>query len=122
MQRIVEKFGKDTLDVIEETPDELLKVSGIGKVRVDRIKTSWQEQKEIKNIMLFLQSHEVSTSHATKIFKTYGSESIAIVKENPYRLADDIWGIDLRQRIPLHRRWGLTKANLSVCAVVFFIH
>lgn len=60
-KRIVEKFGKDTLDVIEETPDELLKVSGIGKVRVDRIKTSWQEQKEIKNIMLFLQSHEVST-------------------------------------------------------------
>ena len=54
----MEKFGKDTLDVIEETPDELLKVSGIGKVRVDRIKTSWQEQKEIKNIMLFLQSHE----------------------------------------------------------------
>lgn len=67
MQKNCGKFGKDTLDVIEETPDELLKVSGIGKVRVDRIKTSWQEQKEIKNIMLFLQSHEVSTSHATKI-------------------------------------------------------
>lgn len=121
-KRIVEKFGKDTLDVIEETPDELLKVSGIGKVRVDRIKTSWQEQKEIKNIMLFLQSHEVSTSHATKIFKTYGSESIAIVKENPYRLQMTSGELDLRQRIPLHRRWGLTKVNLSVCAVVFFIH
>ncbi len=92
-KRIVQKFGKDTLDVIEENPDALLDVEGIGKVRVDRIKKSWQDQKEIKNIMLFLQSNEVSTAHATKIYKTYGSESINIVKENPYRLADDIWGI-----------------------------
>lgn len=95
-KRIVEKFGKDTLDVIEENPDSLIEVEGIGKVRVERIKNSWKEQKEIKNIMLFLQSNEVSTSHATKIFKTYGSESIQIVKENPYRLADDIWGIGFK--------------------------
>ena len=110
-KRIVEKFGKDTLDVIEETPDELLKVSGIGKVRVDRIKTSWQEQKEIKNIMLFLQSHEVSTSHATKIYKTYGSESIAIVKENPYRLADDIWGIGFKTADSIAQKMGIDKGK-----------
>ena len=110
-KRIVEKFGKDTLDIIEETPDELLKVSGIGKVRVDRIKTSWQEQKEIKNIMLFLQSHEVSTSHATKIFKTYGSESIAIVKENPYRLADDIWGIGFKTADSIAQKMGIDKGK-----------
>lgn len=110
-KRIVEKFGKDTLDVIEETPDELLKVSGIGKVRVDRIKTSWQEQKEIRNIMLFLQSHEVSTSHATKIFKTYGSESIAIVKENPYRLADDIWGIGFKTADSIAQKMGIDKGK-----------
>jgi len=110
-KRIVEKFGKDTLDVIEETPDELLKVSGIGKVRVDRIKTSWQEQKEIKNIMLFLQSHEVSTSHATKIFKMYGSESIAIVKENPYRLADDIWGIGFKTADSIAQKMGIDKGK-----------
>lgn len=108
-KRIVETFGKDTLDVIEGAPDELLKVPGIGKVRVDRIKTSWQEQKEIKNIMLFLQSHEVSTSHATKIFKTYGSESIAIVKENPYRLADDIWGIGFKTADSIARKMGIGK-------------
>lgn len=108
-KRIVEKFGKDTLDVIEECPDELLKVSGIGKVRVDRIKTSWQEQKEIKNIMLFLQSHEVSTSHATKIFKTYGSESIEIVRENPYRLADDIWGIGFKTADSIAQKMGIEK-------------
>lgn len=110
-KRIVEKFGKDTLDVIEECPDELLKVPGIGKVRVDRIKKSWQEQKEIKNIMLFLQSHEVSTSHATKIFKTYGSESIEIVKENPYRLADDIWGIGFKTADSIAQKMGFDKGK-----------
>lgn len=108
-KRIVEKFGKDTLNVIEECPEELLNVPGIGKVRVDRIKTSWQEQKEIKNIMLFLQSHEVSTSHATKIFKTYGSESIEVVKENPYRLADDIWGIGFKTADSIAQKMGIDK-------------
>ncbi len=108
-KRIVEKFGKDTLNVIEERPDALLQVEGIGKVRVDRIKSGWQEQKEIKNIMLFLQSHEVSTSHATKIFKTYGSDSIAIVKENPYRLADDIWGIGFKTADSIAEKLGFDK-------------
>lgn len=95
-KKIVQQFGKDTLDIIEENPDSLIEVPGIGRLRVDRIKESWAEQKEIKNIMLFLQSHDVSTSHATKIYKTYGNQSIEIVKENPYRLADDIWGIGFR--------------------------
>ena len=94
--RIVRQFGAETLNVIEENPDLLLEVPGIGKVRVERIKKSWLEQKEIKNIMLFLQSHDVSTSHATRIYKTYGNDSIKIVRENPYRLADDIWGIGFR--------------------------
>ena len=95
-QRIVRQFGAETLNVIEEDPDKLLAVPGIGKVRVERIKKSWVEQKEIKNIMLFLQGHDVSTAHATKIYKTYGNESIQVVKENPYRLADDIWGIGFK--------------------------
>ena len=95
-KKIVQQFGKDTLDVIEENPDALIEVAGIGQQRVNRIKESWAEQKEIKNIMLFLQSHDVSTSHATKIYKTYGNQSIEVVQENPYRLADDIWGIGFR--------------------------
>ena len=105
-QKIVRQFGKDTLEVIEETPDELLKVPGIGKIRVERIKKSWTEQKEIKNIMLFLQSHDVSTSHATKIYKTYGNESIQIVQENPYRLADDIWGIGFKTADTIAEKMG----------------
>ena len=92
-KRIVTKFGKDTLDIIEEAPDQLIEVEGIGQVRVERIKKSWAEQRMIKNIMLFLQSHDVTTTHATKIYKAYGEESIDIVQENPYRMADDIWGI-----------------------------
>lgn len=108
-KRIVQKFGKDTLDVIEEQPDLLVEVEGIGQVRVERIKKSWQEQKEIKNIMLFLQGHEVSTSHATKIFKTYGSESITVVKENPYRLADDIWGIGFKTADTIACKLGIEK-------------
>ena len=105
-QKIVRQFGKDTLDMIEERPEELLKVPGIGSVRVERIKKSWQEQKEIRNIMVFLQGHDVSTSHATKIFKTYGNESIQIVQENPYRLADDIWGIGFRTADTIAEKMG----------------
>ncbi len=108
-RRIVEKFGKDTLDVIEENPDALIEVEGIGRVRVERIRKSWEEQKEIKNIMLFLQGHEVSTSHATKIFKTYGSDSISVVQENPYRLADDIWGIGFKTADTIAEKMGIEK-------------
>lgn len=108
-RRIVEKFGKDTLDVIEENPDALIEVEGIGRVRVERIRKSWEEQKEIKNIMLFLQGHEVSTSHATKIFKTYGSDSISVVQENPYRLAEDIWGIGFKTADTIAEKMGIEK-------------
>ena len=87
-KKIVQEFGKDTLEVIETDPDRLNSIPGIGKMRVEKIKQSWQEQKEIKNIMLFLQGHDVSTSHATKIYKQYGNDSIEVVKENPYRLAE----------------------------------
>ena len=92
--------------MIENDPDRLFQVPGIGKTRVDQIKKSWTEQKEIKNIMLFLQGHDVSTSHATKIFKTYGSESISVVQENPYRLADDIWGIGFRTADTIAEKMG----------------
>jgi exodeoxyribonuclease V alpha subunit len=108
-KKIVNTFGTDTLKVIESDVDRLLEIRGIGKVRVDRVKKSWQEQKEIKNIMLFLQSYGVTTSHATKIFKTYGSDSIAIVKENPYKLADDIWGIGFKTADTIAEKLGVAK-------------
>ena len=105
-KKIVQEFGKDTLDVIETDPDRLLSVPGIETMRVERIKAGWTEQKEIKNIMLFLQDHGVSTSHATKIYKTYGNESIKVVQENPYKLADDIWGIGFKTADTIAEKMG----------------
>lgn len=104
--RIVNQFGKDTLQVIEVEPDRLLEVPGIGQTRVERIKESWLQQKEIKNIMLFLQGHDVSTAHATKIYKAYGNDSIKIVQENPYRMADDIWGIGFKTADTIAKKMG----------------
>ncbi|MCY4403174.1 MAG: AAA family ATPase [Candidatus Poribacteria bacterium] len=91
--RIVDHFGMDTIDVIEQEPEKLAGVPGIGTKRVELIHEAWEEQREIKNVMLFLQSHDVSISLATKIYKSYKNESIRIVTENPYRLADEIYGI-----------------------------
>ena len=92
-KRIVKQFGTKSLDIIEKSIDKLSQVEGIGKKRVEMIQQAWDEQKEVRSVMLFLQSHGVSTAYAAKIFKTYGQDAIHIVKENPYRLAQDIFGI-----------------------------
>jgi exodeoxyribonuclease V alpha subunit len=91
--RIVERFGKDTLDIIEHAIERLGEVPGIGSKRIGMIAQAWEAQREIRDVMLFLQSHGVGTGHATKIFRQYGSRSIVMVRENPYRLATDITGI-----------------------------
>lgn len=108
-KRIVAVFGQATLEVIETEPDRLAEVPGIGHKRIGQIKQSWQEQKEIKNIMIFLQNHDVSTAHAAKIYQTYGNDSIRIVKENPYRLADDIWGIGFKTADTIAGKLGIEK-------------
>ena len=92
-RRIVRHFREDTLRVIEEEPQRLTEAPGIGEKRVAMISEAWHAHREIKNVMIFLQDNGVSTTHAVKIFKAYGDRSVAVVKENPYRLADDIWGI-----------------------------
>jgi exodeoxyribonuclease V alpha subunit len=91
-ERIVEKFGLHTLEVIEKKPERLSEVGGIGPKRISMIRKAWEEQKEIKEIMIFLQGHGVSAAYSAKIYKQYGNQSIEIVKENPYRLAHDIYG------------------------------
>ena len=106
---IVHQFGAETLNIIEEEPLRLMEVPGIGGVRVHRIEQSWAEQKEIRNIMLFLQGHNVSTAHATKIYKTYGNDSLKVVQENPYRLADDIWGIGFRTADTIAQKLGFAR-------------
>ncbi len=91
--RIVNRFGEKTLKIIENDIARLNEVEGIGDKRIDMIKNAWDEQKEIRDVMLFLQSHEVSSGYATKIFKQYKNRSIEVVTENPFRLATDIFGI-----------------------------
>ena len=105
--RIVNQFGMDTLDVIERTPRKLMRVQGIGRKRVGMIAEAWEAQREVKNVMLFLQSHNVSTSHAAKIYKTYENDSIPIVRENPYRLADDIYGIGFKTADTIAQKLGV---------------
>ena len=91
--RIVKQFGTDTLDIIEHDIEKLTEVESIGTKRIDMIKRAWAAQKEIREVMIFLQGHGVSSAYATKIFKHYGRQAIGILKENPYRLATDIFGI-----------------------------
>ncbi|GGU74251.1 ATP-dependent RecD-like DNA helicase [Streptomyces filipinensis] len=91
--RITQHFGLDTLRVIEEEPKRLIEVPGLGPKRTGKIADAWEEQKAIKEVMLFLQTVEVSTSIAVRIYKKYGDASISVVKEQPYRLAADVWGI-----------------------------
>ncbi len=95
-ERIVKTFGLDTLDVIDTTPDRLLEVSGIGAKRVDTIKAKWQEQRSIRDVMIFLRGHGVSPSYAQKIFRNYGDKSIEKVRSNPFQLAKEIHGIGFR--------------------------
>jgi exodeoxyribonuclease V alpha subunit len=92
-ERIVKKFGLDTLNIIEKQPERLSEVDGIGPKRIAMITEAWEEQKEIKEIMIFLQGHGVSAAYSAKIYRQYGDSSIEVVKENPYRLARDIHGI-----------------------------
>lgn len=88
--RLVGTFGLETLEIIEKAPDRLHEVEGIGPKRIEKIRGAWEAQKEIKSIMLFLQGNGISATFATRIYKQYGNQAIAIVKENPYRLAQDI--------------------------------
>ncbi|MEV7355188.1 ATP-dependent RecD-like DNA helicase [Kitasatospora sp. NPDC091276] len=92
-ERIVERFGVDTLEVIENEPGRLIEVPGLGPKRTKKIAAAWEEQKAIKEVMVFLQGVGVSTSLAVRIYKQYGDASIGVVRNEPYRLASDVWGI-----------------------------
>lgn len=106
-KRIVEHFGKDTLAILDDDPERLYEVDGIGRHRVRILKKAWREQQEIKNVMLFLQSHGVTTSLAVKIYKFYGDDAIHQVESDPYRLARDIHGIGFKTADQIARNLGL---------------
>jgi exodeoxyribonuclease V alpha subunit len=107
-RRIVDYLGLDTLEVIEQQPKRLLEVPGVGPKRVAMIARAWEEQRQIKEVMLFLQSHNVSTTLGVKIYKAYGDDSVKVVRENPYRLARDIYGIGFITADKIARNMGLS--------------
>ncbi len=121
-RRIVRKFGLDTLQVIEETPQRLHEVLGVGRKRVELITRAWAEQRKIKEVMLFLQSHNVATGLAVKIYKAYGDEAIDIVCHDPYRLARDIFGIGFVTADKIARAIGIAHdAPERVAAGVAYV-
>ena len=108
-KKIVAQFGIETLEVIETDISRLQEVDGIGKKRIKMIRDSWERQKEIKNVMLFLQDHGVNTSFAAKIYRQYGNESLDKMKENPFQMADDIWGIGFKTADGIAQKLGFAK-------------
>jgi len=105
--KLVAAFGEKVLEVIDKTPERLMSVPGIGAKRVEKIIAAWKDQKEISNIMVFLQNKGISTTYAVKIYKQYKEQSIAIIEENPYRLAQDIWGIGFKTADQIAQNSGI---------------
>ncbi len=108
-KRLVKSFGEVVFEVIEADPDRLREVEGIGPVRAARIAAGWAEQKVVREIMLFLHAHGVGTSRAVRIYKTYGAEAVAIISDNPYRLARDIRGIGFKTADQIAAKLGIAK-------------
>lgn len=110
-QRIVKVFGPDTLDIIEKSPQELSQIDGIGPKRIAMITKAWEEQREIKEIMVFLQGHGVGAAFAAKIYKQYGQAAVEKVRDNPYRLAADIHGIGFVTADQIARHLGIDPSS-----------
>jgi exodeoxyribonuclease V alpha subunit len=110
-RKIVEVFGERTLAVIDESPAFLNEVKGIGPRRIQRIRESWREQKAVRAIMVFLQSHGVGTARAVRIYKTYGERALELVREDPYRLTADVWGFGFASADQLAERLGIDRAS-----------
>lgn len=112
---IVSYFGKSALEVLDKNPQRLLEVSGIGHKKLKKIQESWVKQKGVKDVMVFLQGHGISAAYAAKIYKEYGKESIAKVNENPYCLADDIFGIGFKKADEIARQLGYSVNDVRRC-------
>jgi len=110
-EKIISVFGERAIEIMDENIERLLEVDGIGKKKLAQIKKGWDEQKVVKDIMLFLQSHNVSPAFAIKIYKAYGKDSARIVSENPYRLTHDIWGIGFKTADQIGQTLGFSRQH-----------
>lgn len=109
--RLVEAFGLDTLRIVEEEPGRLRDVAGIGPRRAEKILAAWAEQKVVREVMVFLQGHGVSTAHAARIFRTYGEKSLDVLRTDPYRMVEDVWGIGFRTADQIALKLGLSEQS-----------
>ena len=112
-EKLVDHFGVSVLEVIDEQPERLREVGGIGKKRLECIISAWKDQKEISNVMVFLQDKGVSTNYSVKIYKKYGQESIALIQENPYRLCEDMWGIGFKTADQIAQQLGFERNSVK---------
>ncbi|MBI5185457.1 MAG: ATP-dependent RecD-like DNA helicase [Nitrospinae bacterium] len=120
-KRLVAKFGNDTLDVIENSIEDLRRVEGIGDKRLEMISNAWKDQREIRDVMVFLQTHKVSPAYAMKIFRQYGKKSIEVVRENPFRLAMEVSGIGFKMADQIAGNLGIDpKSPCRIEAGIFY--
>jgi exodeoxyribonuclease V alpha subunit len=120
--RIVAAFGAGTIDILTRDPDRLREVGGVGAVKLKEIRRSWAEHQDIRDLIMFLQEHGVSTSLATKIYRQYGDRSFTVLKTNPYQLSSDIWGVGFKTADQLALKLGLDPASLErVKAYILYI-
>ncbi|MCX4277758.1 ATP-dependent RecD-like DNA helicase [Paramuribaculum intestinale] len=112
---IVSRFGLEILEVIENDIERLLEVPRLGRKRMEKIRESWEKQKDIKEVMVFLQGYGVSTAYAAKIYRQYQKDAIKTVKENPYKLADDIWGIGFKTADGIASKMGYENNDPRRC-------
>jgi exodeoxyribonuclease V alpha subunit len=119
-RRMVKMFGKDVFDIIEAEPQRLREVEGIGPKRAAKIIAAWADQKVIREIMVFLHEHGVGTARAVRIFKTYGTDAVQVMSENPFRLARDIRGIGFRTADLIAEKLGIEKTAIRVRAGISF--
>ena len=121
-KRIVAKFGAGTIDVLTRDPDRLREVEGVGSVKLNEIRRSWAEHQDIRDLIMFLQEHNVSTNLATKIYRQYGDRSFTVLKTDPYQMSLDIWGVGFKTADQIALKLGLDPASLErVKAYVLYI-
>jgi exodeoxyribonuclease V alpha subunit len=111
-QKIIDKFGLGSIDIIEKEPHRLAEIGGFGEKRIETIKQSWESQRDIKNVMVFLQGHGITPAYATKIYRQYKSEAVKIVSENPYKLTYDIFGIGFKTADKIAQNIGIPKDSV----------
>jgi exodeoxyribonuclease V alpha subunit len=123
-KRIVRRFKEETLNVIERDIEQLAEIEGIGPKRIAMIRQAWDEQKEIRAVMIFLQSHGVGAGYAARIYKQYGDRSIDVVRENPYRLATDIFGIGFVTADKIAEKLGFARDSelRAEAGILYVLH